>query len=115
MRKIEIADDGFVVERIIGDRFETLKGKTPALLTVSHEAPLMRMPKLPDLRKAKQKPIHQMKIEEMDMDKSPEQTIRCVKLEAPQRERECRIIEADTPGDAGAELVKTLFDKGLLS
>ncbi len=114
-RKIEIDEGGLKVERIIPEGREILRGPLPALVTVSHEAGELRLPKLADIRKAKQKPIHSLAVSDLDIKDIPEKAIECILLEPPKRERQCRLIEGDTPEQAGANLARTLIEDRVIS
>jgi len=114
-RKIGSDADHLVIERVIPDGFEVLRGPMPALVTISHEAGELRSPKLPDMRKARQKPIHRMSVADFETDRTPERLIDCIRLEPPQRERSCRFIEGDSPAEAGISLGKILIEEGILN
>jgi electron transfer flavoprotein beta subunit len=114
-RKIEIEGDRVKVERVIPDGYELLRGPMPALITVSHEAGELRMPKLADIHKAKHKPIHSLSIADLEMGGIPEPAIECVRLQTPDRERHCRLIEGETPAEAGINLARTIIEDRVLN
>ncbi len=113
-RGIEVDDNKIKVERIIPEGCEVLSGGLPALVTVSHEAGEMRRPKLTAIRKAKQKPIHSMSLADLDMTGTVDKSIECIGLKAPDRARDCKLIEGDTAEEAGANLAKALIEDGLV-
>jgi electron transfer flavoprotein beta subunit len=113
-RKVDVEDDKLIVERVIPDGYETLRGSMPALVTVSHEAGSLRLPKLQDIKKAKEKPIHNLRLDDLKLDPFPNPLTSLIRLEAPLRRRHCRLIEADTPSDAATQLAQTLIRAGVL-
>lgn len=113
-RNIEIEGDRLKIERVIPDGYEVLYGSMPALITVSHEAGEMRLPKIADIRSAKTKPIHSWTMADLGMEKIPERTIECVHLQAPEMERHCHFIEGETPEEAGANLARILIEDSVL-
>ena len=114
-KNISLDENSLVVDRIIPDGYEKLKGPLPALVTVSHEAGELRLPKLMDIRKAKKKPIHELSIQDLETGQIPSCAIACEKLEPPSRKRQCNIMEADTPAEAGKKLASILMDEGILN
>lgn len=114
-RNISIDGESTTLERVTPDGYQVLKCRLPLLATVSHEAGQLRMPKLADMRKAKTKPIHTIKFEDIRMDYPRENSIQCIKLEPPKRQRTCKIIEADTPAQAGEMLGEKLFTDGVIN
>jgi electron transfer flavoprotein beta subunit len=113
--KIEIDGERVKVERVIPNGYEALCGPMPALITVSHEAGELRMPKLTDIRKAKQKPIHSLSLADLETGGIPGPAIECVRLQTPDRERHCRFIEGETPSETGVNLARILIENGVLN
>ncbi len=109
-RRIEIDGDRLVVERVLSDGHEVLRGSMPALVTVSHEAGELRTPKLRDIKKAKERPMENLRLSDLAMDPIPDPLITCMRLESPSRERHCRLIEADEPTKAAAHLARALVN-----
>jgi electron transfer flavoprotein beta subunit len=97
--KIEIDGERVKVERVIPNGYEALCGPMPALITVSHEAGELRMPKLTDL----------------ETGGIPGPAIECVRLQTPDRERHCRFIEGETPSETGVNLARILIENGVLN
>ena len=113
-RKIEIEDGRLKVERVIQNGYEIFRGPIPALVTISHEAGEMRLPKLAEIRKAKQKPIHSFTTADLEIEDLPTQALSLIALEEPRRQRKCRIIEGESQSEAGAMLAKILYEDGVL-
>ncbi len=113
-RKVDVEDDKLMVERVIPDGYEILRGPLPALVTVSHEAGELRMPKLRDIKRAKEKPIHNLSFADLELDSVPDTATRRIRLEAPSRERHCRFIEGETPAEAGTSLAQALIEDSVL-
>ena len=84
-------------------------------MTVSHEAGELRLAKLPDIRKAKKKPLNSWAISDLGIDDIPERSVEYIRLEPPKRDRECEFIEADTPEEAGKGLAEKLIEDGVLA
>lgn len=115
VRKVEVSEGVVTVEKITPNGYEVVRGPLPALCTVSHEAGGLRMPKLPDIRKAKQKPIHNWGLADLEMDGAPASGLCLQGLEKPARERQCRFIEGDSDEEAGSKLAEVLMEEGILS
>jgi electron transfer flavoprotein beta subunit len=114
-RNVDVEEGELVVERVLPDGCDVLRGPMPALVTVSHEAGTLRMPKLQDIKRAKEKPIHKLTLADLGLDSIPGPALECVGLMAPSRERECRFIESENAAEAGAELAQALAGDGVLN
>lgn len=114
-RRIDVDDHGLTVERVLPDGYERLRGPMPALVTVSHEAGSLRMPKLQDIKRAKEKPIHNIKLADIDATAIPAPAVKLINLESPSRERNCLIIEAENPTEAGTRLAQKLIEDAVLA
>jgi electron transfer flavoprotein beta subunit len=114
-KNIELKDDTLLIERVASDGLEIFQGPLPALVTVSHEAGELRMPKLTDIRKAKTKPISTLSPGDLDLSEPPKTPLNLLNLEKPARERQCRIIQGESQEESGALLARTLVDEGIIS
>ena len=114
-RKIELLEEGVRLERMVPDGCEVLCGPLPALVTVSHEAGELRRPTLAAIRKAKQKPLHTLTPGELELGPELSPAIELISLELPRRERNCRIIQGETPAEAGKNLVHALIQDRVLT
>lgn len=109
VRKVNIEDDKLIVDRIIPDGYEVLRGSMPALVTVSHEAGSLRMPKLKDIKAAKDKPIYNLCVETLNPVPIPSPLTTLIRLESPLRERHCHLIEANDAVEATTKLAQAFF------
>lgn len=114
-RNIEIEGNRLKVEKVIPDGYELLHGPVPAVITVSHEAAKLRMPKLANMRKAKQKPIHSLSISDLETQGDLKPAVKCLGLQPPDRERRCRFVQGETPAEAGINLARTILEDGILN
>ena len=106
-QKVDVAGDGVVVERVLPDGYEVVEAPLPALVTVSGEVGGLRYPSVQAIKAAKAipdrarpggpgpGPLHMGRV-------------RTVALAAPSRERRCKMVEGETPEEAGRNLVLAL-------
>lgn len=104
----ELVFDGATatVTREVDAGLETIEVDLPAVVTTDLRLNEPRYVKLPDIMKAKKKPLEQIPLSDLDVESSA--AIRHVAF-APPEERQKGIIVDDVPG-----LVAALQDKGLL-
>ncbi len=104
--KLELADGSARVTREVDAGLETLEVDLPAVVTTDLRLNEPRYVKLPDIMKAKKKPLDTLGLEALGV--SPRQQLRLVRFEPPpQRQKGIRVKDA-------AELVAALKKKGLL-
>jgi len=104
--EITFEGDKANVTREVDAGLETIEIELPAVITVDLRLNEPRYVKLPDIMKAKKKPLQQIPVGDLGIEPGPE--IREVAFEAP-AERERGIMVDDV-----ASLVTALKDKGLL-
>jgi len=112
-QSIEASGDKLLVERVLADGYEIVECTTPALVTVSGEVGDLRYPSLQAIRAAKNLPQKVMKIRELRVEITPPRTD-LISLEPPLRERRCRLVEADSPSEAGEKLAILLREDGII-
>ncbi|MGQ9475082.1 MAG: electron transfer flavoprotein subunit beta/FixA family protein [Actinomycetota bacterium] len=112
-RKVEVVDDRIIVERALSDGYEVVDCSLPALVTVSGEAGDLRYPSLQAIRAAKELPQKVVKPEELGAE-LPFPWTETVSLEPPRRERSCRLVEADSPAEAGEKLAVLLREERVI-
>jgi len=83
--KLELSDDQIQITREIDGGLQTLKLSKPAILTVDLRLNEPRYPSLPNIMKAKKKPIEEKTAEDFGVDTSPRYEILKV-TEPPERE-----------------------------
>lgn len=107
-QKVEVDDGRIRVERVLPDGFEVVEAPFPALVTVSGEVGDLRYPSLQAIKAAKALPQTVLGPGDLEIDTSGLRCVETVALAAPTRERRCRLVEADTPEEAGRKLALTL-------
>lgn len=105
--RLELADGAATVTREVDAGLEVLQVDLPAVVTTDLRLNEPRYVKLPDIMKAKKKPIEVIAIESLGVDISP--TLHVTRYEAPPvRSRGVMVQSVD-------ELVGALRDRGLLA
>lgn len=104
--KVELSDGKARVTREVDAGLETLEVDLPALITTDLRLNEPRYVKLPDIMKAKKKPLETLALNSLGVE--AKQQLKLVKFEPPaQRQKGVRVKDA-------AELVDALKKKGLL-
>src|SRR5580765_2097965 len=104
--KIEIKDSEAQVTREVDNGLETLEIDLPAVVTTDLRLNEPRYIKLPDIMKAKKKPLEALTLSALGVE--PRQQLKLVRFEPPpQRQKGVKVKDA-------AELVEALKKKGLL-
>jgi electron transfer flavoprotein beta subunit len=104
--KVELSDGKAKVTREVDAGLETLEVDLPALVTTDLRLNEPRYVKLPDIMKAKKKPLETLALNTLGVE--AKQQLKLVKFEPPaQRQKGVRVKDA-------AELVEALKKKGLL-
>jgi len=104
--KLDIADGKATVIREVDAGLETLEVDLPAVVTTDLRLNEPRFIKLPDIMKAKSKPLETLALDDLGIDRGD--TLNVTKYEAPaKRQRGVMVKDA-------AELVAVLKQKGLL-
>jgi len=117
-RKISFEGDFVTVERVLEDRYESMKTETPALVTVTKEINEPRIPSLMAIMKASKKEIVTWKL--ADVDVPPEKVgeigsgVKIVDVLAPKVERKKMLVDGENPGEIAEKLVKALIQEGLI-
>jgi electron transfer flavoprotein beta subunit len=112
-RSLEVEGGRVVVERVLSDGCEVVECDLPALVTVSGEAGELRYPSLQAIRAARELPQRVLGPKELEGDVPPP-WMETVCLEPPRRERRCRLVEADSPAEAGEKLALLLWEEGVI-
>ena len=104
--KVELAEGKARVTREVDAGLETLEVDLPAVVTTDLRLNEPRYVKLPDIMKAKKKPLETLTLGALGLE--PKQRLKLVKFEPPpQRQKGIRVKDA-------AELVEALKKKGLV-
>ncbi len=118
VRKLSFDGDAVTAERSLEECYETIKAKTPVLLTVTGEINDPRIPSLMAIMKASKKPIVEWNLEDLDIpkDKVGEggSAIQVTEVLAPKVERKSIAIKGETPEEVAEKLAKALIKDGVV-
>lgn len=111
-RKVETSNGKLSVERALIDGYEVLETPMPAVVTVSNEVGLPRLPTGMGIIMAARKKVAVWNAQELGVDASMvgkgAARSELVKLFVPTREAKCEIFSADTVGEAAAKMAAKL-------
>ena len=114
-RRVSIEGNEVVVERALEEEVEVAKAPLPALVTVTREVNVPRIPTITDIMKASKKPITQWSLNDLGI--SPDElkpAVAIEKLQAPKIERKGVILEGLKPEEAAEAIVEALLKEGVL-
>ena len=117
-RKLNLEGGVVTVERVLEDRYETVKTKTPAIVTVTKEINEPRIPSLMAIMKASKKQIVIWK--PADIDVSAENIgeagsgVKILDVLAPKVERKKIVIKGESSAEIAEKLVKALIQEGVV-
>jgi len=118
VRKLSLDGDTVVAERSLEDRYETVKAKTPMLITVTGEVNEPRIPSLMAIMKASKKEITVWNAEDLKVPKErvgeAGSAVRVIEVVAPKVERKRIVIKAETVEEIAETLVKALTKEGVI-
>jgi len=116
IRKIDIAGDHIIAERIVQDGYTILQTLKPCVITVSNEIGALRSPALAAIMAAQKKSIDIWSATDIGLNLSEiNPTVRLVKLSPPpHREGQCEIINSTSPEDNGRLLARKLREAGVI-
>jgi len=118
VRKVSVDGDNVVAERSLEDCFETVRAKTPVLLTVTNEINDPRIPSLMAIMKASKKEMVMWKAEDLEISEEKVgktgSAVQVMDVLAPKMERKRIVIEAETVEEIAENLVKALIKEGVL-
>ena len=114
-QKIEVADQGIVVERAISNGYEVVEAPLPALVTVSNELGEPRYPTLRGIMTASRKTPTVWTTQDLGLDvASLEPKLLLTGLYTPETDRQCELIEGEDEADAGRKLALRLREANLI-
>ena len=118
VKKLTLEGDTITVERNLEDSYETVKAKTPALLTVTKELNEPRIPSLMAIMKASKKEVVLWKAADLNIpaDKAGEagSAIRILSVLAPKVERKKIVIKGETAAETAEKLARALIQDGVV-
>lgn len=114
--KLELEGDVVKAERSLEECIEVVRFKMPALITVTKEINVPRVPTLMDVIKASRKELKTITLADLGIsaDLLAAPAIRVLDVSAPKVERKKVKISGESPKDIAENLVKTLIRDGVL-
>ena len=114
-QKIELSDNGVVVERTLTDGYEGVEASLPALVTVSNELGEPRYPTLRGIMTASRKTPEVLSASDLGLDPARlAPSLELDQLFVPASERQCQYIEGENEADAGRQLALRLREEKLI-
>ncbi len=118
MRKLSVDGNDVIAERSLDDCYETVRTKTPVLLTVTGEINEPRIPSLMAIMKASKKEIIAWKAGDLSIsqEKVGEKgsAIQITEVLAPKVERRKIVIKGETVEEIAEELARALIKEGVV-
>ena len=118
VKKLSLEGDAVTAERTLEDSYETVKVKTPALLTVTRELNEPRIPTLMAIMKASKKEVVVWKVADLGI--SPEKVgekgsaTKVTSVLAPKMDRKKITIKEESTNDTAEKLAMALFQEGVI-
>jgi electron transfer flavoprotein beta subunit len=117
-RKISLEGDEVTAERGLEDRSETVKAKTPALITVTKEINEPRIPSLMAIMKASKKEIVIWKAADLNIESGKVgekgSAVQVLDVLAPKMERKKIVIKGENAAEVAEKLTKALIEEGVV-
>jgi electron transfer flavoprotein beta subunit len=114
-RSLRFEGDIVTAERVLEDHNETVKAKTPALVTVIKGINEPRIPSLMAIMKASKKEIIVWNAEALGLSKEKlASTLEITEVLAPKMERRKITIKGENPADVASKLAKALIQDGVV-
>ena len=111
-RKVDVADGGVAVERVIEGGYEVLEAALPAVVTVTNELGEPRYPTLRGIMAASRKTPTVWSSYDLDLDPAAlAPKLQLLDLYVPVSQRQCEFIEGDDEADAGRKLALRLREE----
>jgi electron transfer flavoprotein beta subunit len=115
VRKVDVQAGHAIAERVTANGYEVVQTPIPAVFVVSNEAGELRYPTLLQRRDARAKPVVSLGLAEVDVAGTVPRRLVLRRLFAAEvRVRQCQVIEAVTPAEAGRKLAQRLRSDGLI-
>ena len=114
-QRVEVVDEGVVVQRVLQDGYQVLEAGLPALVTVSNELGEPRYPTLRGIMAAGRKAPTVWTASDLGIDSSGlSPKVRVADLFVPASDRACEIIQGEDEADSGRLLALRLHEVGLI-
>lgn len=118
VKKLSLEGDTVTVERNLEDSYETIKAKTPVLLTVTKELNEPRIPSLMAIMKAAKKEVIIWKAADLNIQKEKVgeagSGVKVQSVLAPKVERRKIVIKGETPVETAEKLAKALIQENVI-
>jgi electron transfer flavoprotein beta subunit len=115
VRKVSFEGDHVIAERTLEDAVETVRAKTPAVVTVTREINQPRIPSLMMIMKASKKEIVNWTLADLNIPKEKlAPTIEILDVTAPKTERKKIKITGENVQEAAEKLAKALVNEGVI-
>jgi electron transfer flavoprotein beta subunit len=115
VRKVSFEGDHVIAERTLEDAVETVRAKTPAVVTVTREINQPRIPSLMMIMKASKKEIVNWTLADLNIPKEKlAPTIEILDVSAPKTERKKIKITGENVQEAAEKLAKALVNEGVI-
>jgi electron transfer flavoprotein beta subunit len=115
VRKLSVEGDAVMAERTLEDAIETVKAKTPALITVTREINQPRIPSLMMIMKASKKEIVAWTPADLGLEKEKlGSKIEVIEVLAPKTERKKIMITGEDVQEIADKLAKALIQEGVV-
>jgi len=119
VRKVSLGGNNVMAERSLEDCYETVRTKTPVLITVTGEINDPRIPSLMAIMKASKKEMVMWKAEDLKISKEmvgkTGSAIQVTDVLAPKVERKKIVMKAETVEEIAENLVKALVKEGVVA
>jgi len=116
VKKLSLDGDVVTVERSLEDSYETIRAKTPVLLTVTKELNEPRIPSLMAIMKASKKEVVLWKASDLNILKEKVgetgSSIKVLSVLAPKVERKKIVIKGEAPAETAEQLARALIQEG---
>lgn len=112
-RKIELKGNILIAERDLEDYIEVVETTTPAIVTVTREINVPRLPTLLQIRMAIKKPLKKIGLSEIGVEVDPK--IKPFIIEGVKIKRKNIMVEGKTPEELVENLIKKLIDEGIVT
>ena len=114
-QKVEITDNGLVVERTLSDGYEVIEAPLPAVVTVTNELGEPRYPTLRGIMTASRKRPTVWTASDIGLDsESLVPRLVLTELYVPFSDQQCEFIEGEDEADAGRKLALRLREEKLI-
>ncbi len=115
VRKLSVEGDAVVAERSLEDAVETVKAKLPAVVSVTREINVPRIPSLMMIMKASKKEIVTWSLADLNVaEERLAPKIELLEVLAPKTERKKIRITGESPQEIAEKLAKALVQEGVV-